>query len=129
MILLGRWPNPKYQRWGDFFTKAGIFLKSSLVYILNSDLELQKSNFWDNFEGGQYQYAGISSGFGSLINTECFSIAKAFNEFGDHDGFIFRLWNLNSISWCSRNSLRWVVQNLSERSWIQFREIVDGKFH
>jgi len=58
------------------------------IYILDSDLKLLKSNFWDNFEGGQYQYSGISDGFGSLINTECFSIAKAYNEFGDHDGFI-----------------------------------------
>merc|ERR1712133_218560 len=39
------------------------------IYIL-------ESNFWDNFEGGQYQYSGISDGFGSLINTECFSIAR-----------------------------------------------------
>ena len=58
------------------------------IYILNYDLKLVKSNFWDGFEGGLYQYAGITEGYGTLIHTECWGIAKSYDQSGEHDGFI-----------------------------------------
>ena len=58
------------------------------IYMLTSNLVLEKSNVWDGFGGGLYQYAGISKEYGTLINTECWGVAKSYTEAGIHDGFI-----------------------------------------
>merc|ERR1711962_487108 len=63
------------------------------IYILDASLEVVKSNFWDSFEGGLYQYAGISEGYGSMIHTECWGITKAFDVDGNHDGFVIGCGN------------------------------------
>ena len=58
------------------------------IHILDCNLQLKKSTYFDGYKGGLYQYAGISKGYGTLIHTECWGLAKAYDTNGLHDGFI-----------------------------------------
>ena len=84
------------------------------IHNLDQNLMLKKSNFWDGFEGGLYQYSGISNGYKTLIHTECWGIAKSYNDYGNHDGFVVgcgngiegcptRGYTSEARRWCQRD--------------------------
>merc|ERR1719322_1322527 len=58
------------------------------LHTLDQNLVLKKSTSFDGYQGGLYQYSGIGNGYRTLIHTECWGVAKSFNNAGDHDGFV-----------------------------------------
>ena len=87
------------------------------IHNLDPNLMLKKSNSFDGYQGGLYQYSGISKGYATLIHTECWGIAKSFNDEGEHDGFVVGCGNgiegcptsgytAQARRWCQRDPRR-----------------------
>ena len=48
---------------------------------------LVSTTAWNNFPGGKYQFAGLTSGLKSVIKTECWGLGKTTDASGKHDGY------------------------------------------
>ena len=87
------------------------------LHTLDQNLVLKKSTSFDGYQGGLYQYSGIGNGYRTLIHTECWGVAKSFNDAGDHDGFVVgcgngiegcpsRGYTAAARQWCQRDPRR-----------------------